>query len=96
MSGLEHIPPERRAAVAQFLRQGVGTCPYCETEITRTTPRALDGDERLACLPCVDVVEGSCPLCNQEVTRRHARERFGDGLAHKQCIQNEERRRRSR
>ncbi len=96
MSGLEHLPEERRAAVARFLREGVGSCPYCQSQITRTTPRALDGDERLTCLACVDVVEGSCSLCNQEVTRRHGREAFGNGVAHKGCVQDEERRRRSK
>jgi hypothetical protein len=79
-----------------FLREVVGTCPYCKSTITRTTPRALDGDQRVTCLACVDVIEGSCPFCDRDVTRRHLREASGTGVAHAQCAQDEERRRRSR
>lgn len=52
----------------------MGTCPYCESTIVRTTPRALDGDQGLTCLARVDFVEGSCPFCDRDVALRQARE----------------------
>lgn len=70
----------------------VATCPYCGQPVHRDDPRALDADERLGHLACVDVVEGDCAVCGRPVSRRDKREGVRDGIAHKACLEDRRRR----
>jgi endogenous inhibitor of DNA gyrase (YacG/DUF329 family) len=70
----------------------VATCPYCTQPVRRDDPRALDADERLGHLACVDVIEGECTSCGKPVSRRHKRDVLRDGIAHKACLEPKGRR----
>jgi hypothetical protein len=71
----------------------VATCPYCSEPVHRDDPRALDADELLGHLACVDAVEGDCTACGRPVSLRHKREHRGDRVAHKGCLEARARRR---
>ena len=83
---LAHIPADRRAAVLTFVHEHVGTCPYCQAAILRSSSRGVDKDERLGCFGCVTETVGKCSACNADITRQHRTEKVGaNKLAHADC-----------
>jgi len=90
---LHHLPERRRAAVAAFLTELVGECPYCGGAVTRTTSRGIDWQERLGCSGCVAALVGSCSLCGEQMTRQDKPAEDYDALTHVKCAEWEKRRR---
>jgi hypothetical protein len=89
---LTHVPENRRAAVQAFLEEVVGRCPYCDAEITRTTSRGIDWQQRLGCHACVTATVGTCSLCGHEITREQKPSDGSHGLVHAECADRARRR----
>ena len=59
MDQLEHVPSDRRPAIARLIFEEVATCPRCAESVRSCDPRRLVG-ERLHHLECVsDAGHGS-------------------------------------
>ncbi len=89
---LKHVPEGRRAAVQAFLEEVVACCPHCAAEITRTTSRGIDWQERLGCQQCVTATVGTCPLCGRDITRKQKPDDGPHGLVHAECADRARRR----
>ena len=89
---LTHVPESRRAAVQAFLEEVVGRWPYCEAEITRTTSRGIDWQERLGCHACVTATVGMCSLCGYDITRKRKPADGSRGLVDAECADRARRR----
>jgi hypothetical protein len=79
---------DRDARIERWLAEVVATCPWCNADVTRVSPRGLDHRERICCLDCLaEGAEGPCPLCKAPITRREKRELFHDKLVHHKCAE---------
>lgn len=57
MAQLDSLPPERRAPIARMVFEAVGVCPVCAEPVRRCDSRRLidlDGEQRLAHIPCLE------------------------------------------
>jgi hypothetical protein len=74
--------------VERWLAEVVASCPWCNADVTRVSPRGVDYLDRICCLRCLDEgAEGPCPLCKAPITRREKRELFHDRLVHAKCAE---------